>query len=171
MMKSPISLIVLALAVLCYVSNGVAGKHLKWCAKKRGRTRATKDICDKGRSMFNVESGGRAWAAGVEKGPIICLRHREEVDKFDNRCTFLHVTPKQLTRLHLPERLSLYQAVAGLSRETSHCYRPGTICCMYWRKTEESILKGRIPEQYKAPAKRQVHLYLWECKSKIACGM
>lgn len=50
--------------------------------------------------MLNVESGGRARAAGVEKGPIICLRHRNEVDKFDNLCTLLHVTPKQLIRIH-----------------------------------------------------------------------
>ena len=34
-MKSPISLIVLALAVLCCVGNGVAGKHLKRCTKKK----------------------------------------------------------------------------------------------------------------------------------------
>ena len=142
--------------------------------KKTGKIRATKDICDKGRSMLNVEGGGWAWAAGVEKGPIICLRHRNEVDKFDNRCTFLHVTPQtthSYSLLHLTERLSLYQAVTGLSRETSHCYRPGTIWCTNCRKTEESILKGGIPEQYKAPAKREVHLYLWEFKSKIACGM
>ena len=101
MMKSPLSLTKLAVAVLRYVSNGVAGKHLKRCAKKKkGKIRATKDICDKGRSMLNVESGGRARAAGVEKDSIICLRHRNEVDKFDNRCTFLHVTPKQLIRIH-----------------------------------------------------------------------
>ena len=63
MMKSPLSLTKLAIAVLRYVSNGVAGKHLKGCAKqkkKKGKIRATKDICDKGRSMLNVESGGRA---------------------------------------------------------------------------------------------------------------
>ena len=73
---------------------------LKKQKKKKGKIRATKDICDKGRSMLNVESGGRARAAGVEKDSIICLRHRNEVDKFDNRCTFLHVTPKQLIRIH-----------------------------------------------------------------------
>lgn len=63
MMKSPLSLTKLAVAVLRYVSNGVAGKHLKRCAKKKkkkGKIRATKDICDKGRSMLNVEGGGRA---------------------------------------------------------------------------------------------------------------
>ena len=64
MMKSPLSLTNLAVAVLRYVSNGVAGKHLKRCAKKKkkkkGKIRATKDICDKGRSMLNVEGGGRA---------------------------------------------------------------------------------------------------------------
>ena len=62
MMKSPLSLTKLAVAVLRYVSNGVAGKHLKRCAKKKkkGKIRATKDICDKGRSMLNVEGSGRA---------------------------------------------------------------------------------------------------------------
>ena len=62
MMKSPLSLTKLAIAVLRYVSNGVAGKHLKRCAKKKkkGKIRATKDICDKGRSMLIVEGGGRA---------------------------------------------------------------------------------------------------------------
>ena len=35
MMKSPLSLTKLAIAVLRYVSNGVAGKHLKGCAKKK----------------------------------------------------------------------------------------------------------------------------------------
>ena len=62
MMKSPLSLTKLAVAVLRYVSNGVAGKHLKGCAKKKkkGKIRATKDISDRGRSMLNVEGGGRA---------------------------------------------------------------------------------------------------------------
>ena len=40
MMKSPLSLTKLAVAVLRYVSNGVAGKHLKPCAKKKKKEKS-----------------------------------------------------------------------------------------------------------------------------------
>ena len=40
MMKSPLSLTKLAVAVLRYVSNGVAGKHLKRCAKKKKKEKS-----------------------------------------------------------------------------------------------------------------------------------
>ena len=40
MMKSPLSLTKLAVAVLRYVSNGVAGKHLKRYEKKKKKEKS-----------------------------------------------------------------------------------------------------------------------------------
>lgn len=123
--------------------------------------------------MFNADSR-LARASGVEKDSVICLRHRNEANKVDNRWSFPLVTP-ELTHtsslLHLPERL--HEAMDNLGGKTSACYRPGTKWCTNYRKTGERILRDRVLEQCKAPTKREVHLwychaYLRECKSKIA---
>ena len=54
-MKSSVNLAVLAVIILCCVHDGVAGKYRGKCVKK-GRTRATQDICDDHRSMFITNS-------------------------------------------------------------------------------------------------------------------
>ena len=54
-MKSSVNLAVLAVLILCCVHGGVAGKHRGKYVKK-GRTRATQNICDDHWSMFKAES-------------------------------------------------------------------------------------------------------------------
>ena len=54
-MKSSVTLAVLAVLILCCVHGGVAGKHQGKCVKK-GRTRATQDICDDHRSVLMADS-------------------------------------------------------------------------------------------------------------------
>ena len=54
-MKSSVTLAVLAVLILCCVHDGVAGKHQGKCVKK-GRTRATQDICDDHRSVLMADS-------------------------------------------------------------------------------------------------------------------
>lgn len=113
MLKPPVSLTLLAVAVLCYVSGGVAGKYREKCAKS-GKTRASKDVWDNGSSMFNVRS-----FAFVTETKLIKLTNEFPLE-----------TP-QLSHtsslLHLPERL--YQAVDNFGRKTSAIYQPGTVTC------------------------------------------
>ena len=55
LMKTSVNLAVLAVVIFCCVHSGVAGQYRGKCVKK-GRTRATRNICNDHRSMFTVES-------------------------------------------------------------------------------------------------------------------
>lgn len=126
--------------------------------------------------MLNADSQ-LARPAGVEKGSIFCLRHRKEPNKVEDRIPL--VTP-QLTHtsslLHLPERNDSIKRWIMILAEKHQLVigqeRSGALIAAKLEKV--FFIKDRVPEQYKAPAKREVHLwycytYLWECKSKIAC--
>ena len=54
-MKTSVNLAVLAVVIFCCVHSRVAGQQRGKCVKK-GRTRATRNICNDHRSMFTVES-------------------------------------------------------------------------------------------------------------------
>ena len=74
-MKSSVNLGVLAVIILCCVHGGVAGKYRGKCVRK-GRTRATQDICDDHRSMFITNS--RLCSRSRTKGFIIFLYRRNK---------------------------------------------------------------------------------------------
>ncbi|XP_048587426.1 uncharacterized protein LOC116616677 [Nematostella vectensis] len=144
-----VCLAVLVLTVCVCVRGSFGGK-----CEKSGKTRSTEDKCS-GMPCYHADSR-LARAAGIREGSLLCLAHRNEATKEDNRCSFPLSSPSQthISSLRdLPSRL--YDAVDALGKENIPKYRSGTKWCSACKRNGEATLKEKVPEKYVPPAKRQ----------------
>ena len=135
---------------LSFVFVNTAGVQKECYKKPRTRAGQEKNNCQG--KLFIVDKK-LSRVAGVLELFFICLRHRDELKKADNRCSFPSHAHSDFL-LDLPERL--YNAVDWLGRQTNTTYTPGTKWCTNCRKHGEKLLCIRAPEHYVPPVKRKV---------------
>lgn len=123
-------------------------KGKKHCAK-RGRKRITS--CKPG-FMYKANKT-LARAANIDEGTFLCLNHRDEVKRMDNRCSFPASSSHSKSLVAIPERL--YVSMDSLGIEIID-YRPGTKWCTACRKDGEQKLKDKTPSLYVPPKRRKV---------------
>ncbi|RUA05045.1 MAG: hypothetical protein DSY43_05465 [Gammaproteobacteria bacterium] len=141
-----------------HLSCSVREFHDTKKCEKRQKTRAAQSNCDNNNPLFKADRR-TARVAGIEEGSMLCLKHKNEAKKTDNRCSFPVATQHTSTLVLLPERH--YEAVDRLGREQTCNYKPGTKWCTGCRKNGERISQEKVPELYIPPTKRKVIVYFY----------
>ena len=111
----------------------------------------------KGEKLFKVNER-MARAAGVNVGECLCIAHRDEAVRANNRCSFPSSTSSEHSKqlVEIPRRL--YHLIDELGA-TCEDYKPGSKWCTQCKKKEESLKED---EGYNPAKKRKVaNLGLW----------